>query len=84
MAWWVARSRRVSATRLHTLGLTYEIIICFIIATITFWQYYVLNQMLPNLTWIPVVIILFPLVMPGPPRRMLAAAIAVENLGRER
>ena len=48
--WWVAHSRRVSPTRLHTLGLIYEIIICFIIATITFWQYYVLNQMLPNLT----------------------------------
>ena len=74
--WWVARSGRVSATRLHTLGLTYEVIICFIIATITFWQYYVLNQMLPNLTWIPVVIVLFPLIMPGPPRRMLSAAVA--------
>jgi serine/threonine-protein kinase len=74
--WWVARSRRVSATRLHTLGLAYEIIICFIIATITFWQYYVLNLMLPNLTWVPVVIILFPLIMPGPPGRMLAAAVA--------
>jgi hypothetical protein len=32
--------------------------------------------MLPNLTWVPAVVILFPLVMPGPPRRMLAAAIA--------
>ena len=74
--WWVAHSRRVSPTRLHTLGLIYEIIICFIIATITFWQYYLVNQMLPNLTWIPVVIVLFPLIMPGPPRRMLAAAIA--------
>jgi serine/threonine-protein kinase len=74
--WWVARSRRVSATRLHTLGLAYEIIICFIIATVTFWQYYVLNSMLPNLTWVPVVIVLFPLVMPGPPGRMLAAAVA--------
>ena len=74
--WWAASSRRVSATRLHTLGLVYEIIVCFIIATITFWQYYILNVMLPNLTWVPVVIILFPLVMPGPPGRMLAAAIA--------
>jgi hypothetical protein len=74
--WWAARNPRVSATRLHTLGLVYEISICFIIATITFWQYYVLNSMLPNLTWIPVVIVLFPLIMPGPPGRMLAAAVA--------
>ena len=42
--WWVARSRHVSASRLHTLGLAYEVTICFIIATITFWQYYVLNR----------------------------------------
>jgi len=74
--WWVARSPRVSASRLHTLGLAYEIGICFIIATITFWQYYVLTLMLPNLTWVPVVIILFPLIMPGPPGRMLVAAVA--------
>jgi eukaryotic-like serine/threonine-protein kinase len=74
--WWVARSRHVSASRLHTIGLVYEITICFIIAIITFWQYYILHQMLPNLTWVPAVVILFPLVMPGPPRRMLAAAVA--------
>jgi len=74
--WWVARSRHVSASRLHTIGLAYEVAICFIIATTTFWQYYIVHRMLPNLTWVPAVVILFPLVMPGPPRRLLAAAIA--------
>ena len=74
--WRVARSRHVSASRLHTLGLAYEITICFIIATMTFWQYYIVHRTLPNLTWVPAVVILFPLIMPGPPRRMLAAAVA--------
>ena len=74
--WWVARSRHVSATRLHTLGLAYEIAICFIIAMMAFWPYYVIHRMLPNLTWVPAIVILFPLIMPGPPRRMLAASIA--------
>jgi hypothetical protein len=74
--WCVARSRHVSASWLHTLGLAYEITICFIIAMTTFWQYYIVHGMLPNLTWVPAVVILFPLVMPGPPRRMLAAAVA--------
>ena len=74
--WWVARSRHVSTSRLHTLGLGYEIVICFIIAMMTFWQYYIVHRMLPNLTWVPALVILFPLVMPGPPRRMLAAAVA--------
>jgi serine/threonine protein kinase len=74
--WWAARSPRVSASRLHTLGLAYEIAICFIIATITFWQYYLVNGILPNLTWVRVVIVLFPLIMPGSPGRKLAGAIA--------
>ena len=69
--WCVARSRNVSASWLHRLGLTYEITICFIIAMTTFWQYYIVHGMLPNLTWVPAVVILFPLVLPGPPREHL-------------
>jgi serine/threonine protein kinase len=71
----VARNRKVSAHRLHWLGLAYEIVICFVIAFVTYWQYYNDKKVLPSLTWVPAVIILFPLVLPGPPRRMLAAAI---------
>jgi serine/threonine-protein kinase len=74
--WWFARRRDVSPSRLLTLGLVYEIIVCFEVALSTFWQYWLQNGQLPNLTWVPVVIILFPLIMPGPPRRMLVAAIA--------
>jgi eukaryotic-like serine/threonine-protein kinase len=74
--WWVARSDRVTPSRLHTLGLAYQITICFVIATASSWQYFIQQGTLPNLTWVPVVVILFPLIMPGPPARMLAAAIA--------
>ena len=74
--WWAASKHRVSAPRLHSLGLAYEIVICFVIAMISFWQQYLENGFLPNLTWVPAVVILFPLIMPGPPRQMLAAAIA--------
>ena len=74
--WWVARNRRISAARLHTLGLVYEVLICFIIALTTIWEYYNTKGILPNLTWVPAVVILFPLVLPGPPRRMLIAAVA--------
>jgi hypothetical protein len=72
----VARNRKVSAHRLHSLGLAYEIAICFVIAFVTYWQYYNDKKVLPNLTWVPAVVILFPLILPGPPRRMLGAAIA--------
>ena len=72
----IARNRKVPARRLHTLGLAYEVVICFVIALVTYWQYYNDKKVLPNLTWVPAVVILFPLVLPGPPRRMLVAAIA--------
>jgi len=72
--WLVARSR-VSTSRLHTLGLLYEIALCFVIALTTTWTYYLTHGTHPNLTWVPAVVILFPLVLPGPPRRMLAAAV---------
>ncbi|MFN8179697.1 MAG: serine/threonine-protein kinase [bacterium] len=74
--WWLAGRRRVSPSHLHTIGLVYEVAICFVIAMITFWQSYNETKALPNLTWVPAVVILFPLIMPGPPLRMLAAAIA--------
>ncbi len=73
--WRAAGSRKVSATRLHTLGLVYEVVICFVMAVATFWQFYLDKGELPNLTWVPAVVILFPLILPGPPRRMLAAAM---------
>jgi tRNA A-37 threonylcarbamoyl transferase component Bud32 len=78
--WWAARSRHLSASRLHSLGLAYEVAICFVIAIITFWQYYISNGILPNLTWVPAVVIMFPLIVPGPPGRMLAAAIAAGGM----
>ncbi len=74
--WWAAHRRRVSPQVLHTLGLVYQVAICFIISIITLWQYYIAAGFLPNMTWVPAVVIMFPLIMPGPPRRMLAAALA--------
>src|SRR5439155_22315316 len=45
-------------------------------STITMWQHYIDRGFLPTLTWVPAVIILFPLILHGPPARMLAAAVA--------
>lgn len=78
--WSATRNRAVSASRLHTLGLAYEIAICFVTAVLTFWQYYLAKGLLPNLTWVPVVVIMFPLIMPGPPRRMLAASVTAAGM----
>ena len=74
--WWVARSASVSSARLLVLGLAYEIVICFVIALRTLWEHWRVMGSLPNLTWVPAVVILFPLILPAPPRVMLAASIA--------
>jgi eukaryotic-like serine/threonine-protein kinase len=74
--WWIARDPRVSPSRLLNLGLGYEILVCFAIALTTNLEFYQSYGIVPNMDWVPSVVILFPLVLPGPPRRMLAAAIA--------
>ncbi len=74
--WWAVGNQRISAARLHTLGLVYEVAVCFICAFLAFWQSFVDTGTLPSLTWVPAIVIMFPLIMPGPPRRMLVAALA--------
>ena len=71
--WSLSRNRRVPTERLLTIGLLYEIAICFVIALRTFWEYYRDTGILPNLTWAPAVLILFPLILPARPRQMLTA-----------
>jgi eukaryotic-like serine/threonine-protein kinase len=73
--WWLARQRSVSTSRLLTVVLAYEVVICLEIGITMPWQYYVQKGFIPPLTWAPTIIVLFPLIMPGPPRRMVPAAI---------
>ena len=74
--WWAARKGYASPARLLTLGLVYEVVICAVISILSTWQHYIQFKTIPNLTWVPAMVILFPLILPGPPGRMLAAAIA--------
>lgn len=74
--WRIARDPRVSPSQLLNLGLGYEVLVCFVIALTTNLEFYLSYRVVPNMDWVPSVVILFPLVLPGPPRRMLAAAIA--------
>ena len=77
--WWAAGSQRVSPSRLLTLGLGYEVLVCFIIAIASLWGHYRELGVLPNLTWVPMVVILFPTLLPGPPRKMLVGSIAAAS-----
>jgi hypothetical protein len=81
--WWLAGEGRVSPSRLLTLGLVYEVATCFALAFTAYWQWTLDLGVVP-LIWVPAVIIFFPLVMPGPPRRMLTAAVAARSVTRWR
>ena len=76
-----ARSGRVirEAARLLDAGLVYEVALCFWLALRTYWEYFHDTGMLPNLTWVPAVIILFPLIVPA---RAAAHAGGGARLGR--
>lgn len=76
VVFWAVGRRRISPSRLQAVGIVYEIVICFTSATLTFWQYYLDTGSGANLTWVPAIVIMFPLIMPGPPLRMLGGAIA--------
>ncbi len=79
--WWLARQSWISPSRLLTVGLVYQVVICLQIGITMPWQFYLNEGNILPLTWTPTVIVLFPLIMPGPPRRMLAAAIAAGATG---
>lgn len=75
--WWIAKQPRFRPATLLSLGLAYEVVVCFLISLTNTLEYYRSHGILPSMDWVPSVVILFPLVLPGPPRRMLiAAAIA--------
>jgi serine/threonine-protein kinase len=74
--WLLARRRDVEPAKLHLAGSVYMVLICFVIGLTSNWQFYVEDGVLPALTWVPAVIIFFPLVLPGRPRRMLVAGLA--------
>lgn len=71
----VTRHPRVGHVAVMWLGLAYEIIICFIMAIIMPWMVYVDSGSLPYITWVSLLIILFPLVIPSPPRMTLWTAL---------
>ncbi|HEX9728613.1 MAG TPA: serine/threonine-protein kinase [Gemmatimonadales bacterium] len=74
--WWRARDPHAPAEGLLTLGQAYEVAICFTIGIVAYWGDYRMLATLPEMTWIPGIVILFPLIMPGPPRRLLWGAMA--------
>jgi serine/threonine-protein kinase len=70
-----ARSCRVRNSLLLNLALMFEILFCFTISVCSPLGFYLINGALPLLTWVTPMVILFPLLIPCPPRRTLITAL---------
>jgi serine/threonine-protein kinase len=70
-----ARSRRIRSARLLDLGLAFEVMLCAIISVTNPLSFYESAGVLPIMTWVTPLIILFPLIVPCPPRRTLVTAV---------
>lgn len=72
----IAKSEHVSDFAALKLTLAYEVAICFTLAVIAPWFMYLEMGDVPYVTWVTPLIILFPLIVPSPPKMTLLTAIA--------
>jgi serine/threonine-protein kinase len=73
--WWVARTPRFGDSLVLTLGLVMEVLICLGAAIGTNMGVYEKLGAMAEMSWVTPIIILFPLIIPYPPRRMLVASL---------
>ncbi len=77
VVWWLARTPRYSNSLVLHLGLFLEFWICLGAAIGTNMGNYAEHGGMAELSWVTPVIILFPLIVPYPPRRMLIVSLIV-------
>jgi serine/threonine-protein kinase len=70
-----ALSRRLTHLAVLHIALAYEVLFCFVAAVLGTWISYRETGQLPFLTWVTPIIILFPLIVPSPPRVTLIVAM---------
>jgi serine/threonine-protein kinase len=73
--WFLAGHRRMTMKKLYKIVLEYQVVLCFIVATSMYSQFYADRGVIALMTWVPPIVIAFPLIVPGPPRAMAIAAI---------
>jgi len=70
----VSRRERFSAAALRRLGFAYEVFVCLAIGLLAHWQAFRDHGRLAELTWVPAIIVFFPLILPASPRTTLVVA----------
>jgi serine/threonine-protein kinase len=71
-----ARDRRISDLVVVKLALVFEVVLSLMLAVTLPWFIYVDSGVLPWVTWVTPIIIMFPMMVPTPPRITLTVAMA--------
>jgi serine/threonine-protein kinase len=74
--WLIASWRAIPDRAVFAIALDIEVIVCVVVSVAAPWAAFVRTGHVFSLTWVVPVIILFPLVVPTPPRTTLAVSIA--------
>lgn len=70
-----ARSPRIADITALNIGLVYEVCLCWIVSFSAHQATIALVGRAPEITWASMIIVVFPMVIPLPPRRLLVASI---------
>jgi tRNA A-37 threonylcarbamoyl transferase component Bud32 len=70
-----ALSKRIGVTTALNVGLVYEVCLCWILSFSAQQAALVMTGRPPEVTWTSMVIVVFPMIVPLPPGRLLAASI---------
>jgi len=71
----VTRSKRIADRTALNVGLAYEVFLCWIISFAGQHATIGMVGRAPELTWTSLIIVIFPMVIPLPPRRLLVASL---------
>lgn len=81
LVWALSRRRDISVERLLDIGLAYEVLVCFCIAAMENLTQPAPGQEARGVSWICLVIVLFPIYMPAPPMRVMVASFLAALTG---
>jgi len=70
-----ARSKRIADVTALSVGLVYEVVLCWIVSFSAQHAAVSLFGRPPEITWTSMIIVIFPMIIPLPPNRLLAASI---------
>ncbi len=70
-----ARSKRIADVTALSVGLVYEVCLCWIVSFAAQHAAIEMVGRAPELTWASMIIVVFPMVIPLPPRRLLIASL---------